>query len=238
MGEPLNIIIANTSSPDVMEPERFLIWATYVHTTADSSALGFGVSCLGQGDPQTVMYANLGRGNERVRQGSESGMNGVLRWNYGMPDMGTCKQSISGGNHFRWFVQKHDGVDSIFLAASDSQSLANGHRIITDGYNLGRDRIVGNATKKGGIEWKGNKFNATVKWIKPGILMNATSQNISHADMAAEGKPVVDGRVAVLYIHTVERNDEESPNAAARGVRATAMTFVALALGALVLCAL
>ena len=45
-GEPLNVIISNTSSPDVLKPEGFLIWAT---------ALGFGVSCLGQGDSQTIM---------------------------------------------------------------------------------------------------------------------------------------------------------------------------------------
>ena len=45
-GEPLNVIISNTSSPDVLKPEGFLIWAT---------ALGFGVSCLGQGDSQTCL---------------------------------------------------------------------------------------------------------------------------------------------------------------------------------------
>ena len=33
------------------------------------SALGFGVSCLGQGDPQTIMYANLGPNNRQVKQG-------------------------------------------------------------------------------------------------------------------------------------------------------------------------
>ena len=29
-GEPLNVIISNTSSADMLKPERFLIWATYV----------------------------------------------------------------------------------------------------------------------------------------------------------------------------------------------------------------
>lgn len=204
-GEPLNIIISNTSSPDVLKPEGFLIWAT---------ALGFGVSCLGQGDPQTVMYANLGNGNRNIKQGSGSGLNGVLRWNYGYPDVGTCKQSITGGNHFRWFQQRSNTNKSIFIAASLEQSLENLHNIQRDGYNRGRDDVIEIATKPDGVEWKGNKFRATVQWIGPGILMNATSKNISHPEMAAKRQPVVDGRVAVLYIQTLARSDGESENAA------------------------
>lgn len=29
----------------------------------------------------------------------------VIRWNYGDPKLGTCKETISGGNHFRYWVQ-------------------------------------------------------------------------------------------------------------------------------------
>lgn len=205
-GEPLNVIISNTSSPDVLKPEGFLIWAT---------ALGFGVSCLGQGDSQTIMYANLGNGNRNVKQGSESGLNGVLRWNYGFPDVGTCKESIVGGSHFRWFTQRLHMDRSIFISVSLEQSLENLHNIERDGYNRGRDDVIERATNPDGIEWEGNKFRATVQWIDSGILMNATSNNISHAEMAAKGQPVVDGRVAVLYIQTIARSDGEPSNAAA-----------------------
>lgn len=164
------------------------------------------MSCLGQGDPQTVMYANLGPGNEQVKQGSGSGLNGVLRWNYGMPEVGTCRETFEGGGHFRWFMQNSPQGTAYFLAASLEQSLSNEHKLQTDGYNRGRDQIVTIATQPDGIEWRGNRFNATVAWIDAGILMNATSQNISHADMSLPDKPVVDGRIAVLYVHTIARN--------------------------------
>lgn len=170
------------------------------------SALGFGVSCLGQGDPQTIMYADLGPNNQRVKQGSGSGLNGVLRWNYGMPDVGTCRETFEGGNHFRWFMQRSRHGTAYFLATSLEQSLSNLHNVQTDGYNRGRDQVVNIATQPGGIEWKGNKFQATVAWIEPGRLMNATSQNISHAEMALPDQPIVDGRIAVLYVHTIARN--------------------------------
>jgi len=168
------------------------------------------VSCLGQGDSQTIMYANLGPGNTHVKQGSGSGLNGVLRWNYAMPEVGTCRETFQGGGHFRWFMQNSRNGTAYFLAASLEQSLSNLHNIETDGYNRGRDQVVNIATKPGGIEWKGNKFNATVSWIDAGILMNATSQNISHPEMSLPGKPVVDGRIAVLYVHTIARNFEDT----------------------------
>ena len=30
---------------------------------------------------------------------------GVIRWDYGDPDFGTCKETIQGGNHFRYWIQ-------------------------------------------------------------------------------------------------------------------------------------
>lgn len=195
-GEPINIIVSSTSSPDILEPEGFLIWAT---------ALGFGVSCLGQGDPGTIMYADLGANNRDVRQGSLSGLNGVLRWNYGLPNVGTCRETFSGGNHFRWFMQGSKNGTAFFLAPSFEQSLANLHNVETDGYNRGRDQIVDLATQPGGIAWAGNHFTGTVEWIEAGRLLNATSEHISHADMALPGQPMIDGRVAVLYVKTLER---------------------------------
>jgi len=76
------------------------------------------------------------------------------------------------------------------------------------------------ATQENGIEWEGNVFNATVKWIEAGRLMNATSKNISHAEMANKDQPVVAGRVAVLYVNTVKRSDEEQRSAAVHSLPA------------------
>ena len=166
------------------------------------------------------MYADLGYLNHHVKQGSASGMNGVLRWNYGSPDIGTCRESISGGNPIRWFRQRIGTTTSIFLTVSYEQSLANLHNLQRDGYNRGRDDVVRIATQENGIEWEGNVFNATVKWIEAGRLMNATSKNISHAEMANKDQPVVDGRVAVLYVNTVKRSDEEQRSAAVHSLPA------------------
>jgi hypothetical protein len=32
----------------------------------------------------------------------------VIRWNYGDPQLGACKETIEGGNHFRYWVQNGD----------------------------------------------------------------------------------------------------------------------------------
>jgi hypothetical protein len=32
----------------------------------------------------------------------------VLRWDYGDAQLGTCKESIQGGNHFRYWIQNGD----------------------------------------------------------------------------------------------------------------------------------
>lgn len=34
----------------------------------------------------------------------------VIRWNYGDPQLGSCKETIEGGSHFRYWVQ--DGKEA------------------------------------------------------------------------------------------------------------------------------
>ena len=104
-----------------------MLWVTSVN---------FGVSCLGQANGSN-QYANLGNGNQT--QGTGDGNNGVLRWNYGDPYIGTCKETFIGGNHFRWFKQESTGA--FFLAASVELDLNNGHMIALNGYNDGRDEL-------------------------------------------------------------------------------------------------
>ena len=62
------------------------------------------------GSPQT---ANLGDGKGWVNQTLE------LRNDYGNPDIGTCWESLAGGNHFRLWSQdgpKARSSNSLFLA--------------------------------------------------------------------------------------------------------------------------
>ena len=70
-----------------------------------------GIECFGAhlGDPQS---ANLGDGNGYVNQTFE------LRQDYGNPDIGTCWESLVGGNHLRLFRQNGPSANTgaLFLA--------------------------------------------------------------------------------------------------------------------------
>ena len=35
----------------------------------------------------------------------------VIRWDFGDPQLGTCEETIKGGEHFRYWVQDGDGAD-------------------------------------------------------------------------------------------------------------------------------
>lgn len=149
-----------------------------------------------------MQYANLGDGFGIRSQGNYGGGNGALRWNYGNADFGTCKESVDGGNHFRWFLQ--NGSDAftgaIFLAASMEEPASLGHMIQTNGYNTGRDYLVGNATMHPTTDYKGFVYHTEVEWIPAGVLLNATSDGINHPEVALPGQPVQDGRVALLTV--------------------------------------
>lgn len=71
----------------------------------------------------------------------------VLRWNFGNTVNGTCQQTLVGGLHLRYWVQ--NSTKAIFMAASTEMNLTLAHNIISNGYNIGRDEVVGNAT--GGV---------------------------------------------------------------------------------------
>ncbi|KAJ7630090.1 hypothetical protein DFH06DRAFT_1224869 [Mycena polygramma] len=130
-GEPLNVIISGLSSPQVLTDEGILHYA---------QAIGFSFECLTihLGDPQS---ANLGDGNGWVNQTME------LRQDYGDDDLGTCLESLVGGNHFRVFRQNGTTANSgaLFLAVSQEEDVFEGHTIIPDGYNEGRNKLVTSA---------------------------------------------------------------------------------------------
>ncbi|KAJ7879105.1 hypothetical protein B0H13DRAFT_2500411 [Mycena leptocephala] len=142
LGEPLNIIISAKSSPEVLTLDGFLQYA---------QTIGFNTECLGLhlGDPQS---ANLGDGRGDVNETE------VLRESFGIPGIGTCLESATGGNHFRVFPQAGSGA--LFLAVSKEEDASESHNIIPDGYNIGRDLLVANAVgEHTGFDGKKFKFN-------------------------------------------------------------------------------
>ncbi|KZT18150.1 hypothetical protein NEOLEDRAFT_1143771 [Neolentinus lepideus HHB14362 ss-1] len=127
-GEPLNVIISGLSSPEVLTDDGIVNFA---------HALGYSRECLDihSGAPQT---ANLGDGNGWVDQLIE------IREDYGSSSIGTCLESLVGGNHFRVWRQNGTSADSgaLFLAVSKEEDLSEHHTIVANGYNIGRNLLV------------------------------------------------------------------------------------------------
>ncbi|KAJ7782995.1 hypothetical protein B0H16DRAFT_1709825 [Mycena metata] len=169
LGEPLNVIISGLSSPDVLTDDGFLNFAR---------AIGFSTECLGLhlGGPQS---ANLGDGNGYVNQTVE------LRQDYGDSVLGTCLESLIGGNHLRVFRQNGPSADTgaLFLAVSKEENVAEGHTIVANGYNIGRDQLVTNATN-GTPSFDGVKYSSTLE-IQTGLLP-AGSTGVNHG-IATDG---------------------------------------------------
>ncbi|KAH8979928.1 hypothetical protein EDB86DRAFT_597130 [Lactarius hatsudake] len=137
LGEPLNVIISGLSSPGVLSDAGFL---TFVN------AIGFATECLGihLGDPQA---ANLGDGNGYVNQTIE------LREDFGNVPVGSCLESLAGGNHLRLFRQNGPTANTgaLFLAVSQEENVFDGHTISPDGYDIGRDKFVQGALGASGF---------------------------------------------------------------------------------------
>jgi len=179
-GEPLNVIISGKSSPQVLDKDGIVNYAR---------AIGFSVECLGMhiGTPQT---ANLGDGRGDVPQSA------VLREAYGVPSLGTCWESLVGGNHFRVFPQTGPQANSgaLFLAVSaEMDSIIHHHMIIPNGYNIGRDKMVAAAV---GVKSYGMyRYNTTVEDITD--LMDSGSKGVNHAI-------AVDGIVKLLTVTIID----------------------------------
>ncbi|KAJ6578799.1 hypothetical protein DFH09DRAFT_1148342 [Mycena vulgaris] len=171
-GEPLNVIVSGLSSPTVLTDTGILHYA---------QAIGFSYECLGfhLGDPQS---ANLGDGNGWVNQTME------LRQDYGNDDIGTCLESLIGGNHFRVYRQNGTTANSgaLFLAVSQEEDVSEGHTIIPDGYNIGRDKLVTNAV---GVTSHEDIMYSTVAQNLTGLLP-AGSVGVNHG-IATDGMTVL-----------------------------------------------
>lgn len=173
--EPMNIIISGLSDPAALTNRGVTNWANSIH---------FGAECLGihLGGYQA---ANLGDGNGVVNQTT------ILREDYKLP-IGTCLQSLIGGNHFRIWRQNGPQSNSgaLFLAGSAEETAAQNHDIIPNGYDIGRDDIVKRAIA-GQTSFSGIIYTTTVQWLPN--LLPFTANEINH-------NIAVDGRVALLTI--------------------------------------
>ncbi|KAF8581576.1 hypothetical protein K439DRAFT_1654035 [Ramaria rubella] len=210
LGEPLNVIISANSDPDVLKDQQddgglrnFFL------------SIQFSSECLGQhlGDHQ---MANLGDGHGGLNETA------VIRYNYGDPSLGSCKETVEGGNHFRYWVQNGPDANSgaIFMALSYELPIAEGHDLIFNSYNLGRDWLVGNitgstipteqvtntSTFSGTTQFGGYTYQTAVNYT--GGLLQNTSNGINHF-LSVGGGPqnitAIDGLVAVLTVNITGR---------------------------------
>ncbi|CAD6884021.1 unnamed protein product [Tilletia controversa] len=186
--EPINAIISGKSDPRVLTDAGL---RDYIRT------IGFSFECLDlhRGGRQR---ANLGDGDgwkEEAFEYRQTHLPGAPgRW------VGSCWESLYGGNHFRAWKQNGSFADTgaWFLAISKEKNLRMHHTIDTDGYNIGRDLLVESA-ERGGI-WQHYHWRATAEWVDG--LMGSGRHGINH-------NISVDGRVVVLTVRRVVTDSEE-----------------------------
>jgi len=68
--------------------------------------------------------------------------------------------------------------NAIFIAASFEDPLAQQHNIVDNGFDLGRDLLVGNLTKNGGTSFLGVNFTTTVQNLT-GLLNPGATESIT-----------------------------------------------------------
>ncbi|KAH9047694.1 hypothetical protein EDB84DRAFT_1393152 [Lactarius hengduanensis] len=179
LGEPLNVILSGLSDPYVLTEEGFREY---------TKSIGYSYECLGL-HIGNIHKADLGDGNGRTPELY------LARQAY-FPVWGTCWESIAGGHHFRAWRQNGTHADSgaWFIGASKEEHSQKRHKIVKNGYNLGRDWFVESAVagshQKGRNVWWG----AEVEW-RTGLL-EPGSNGVNHGIAQ-------DGRVAVLTVFRV-----------------------------------
>ncbi|KAK7044932.1 secreted protein [Favolaschia claudopus] len=151
-GEPLNVIISGLSAPSVLTTPGFLNFANSLGLCSYVS-YPRRHSMKHSGSPQP---ANLGDGNGWVHEMM------VLRESYGSAALGTCLETFIGT------VYRQDGPEAnsgaLFLAVSQEENLFWHHTISRDGYNIGRDLLVNQATRRT-TSYKGVRYITTARPI-------------------------------------------------------------------------
>ncbi|PPQ97411.1 hypothetical protein CVT26_006795 [Gymnopilus dilepis] len=202
-GEPINVILSGNSDEAVLvDQEIFGGLRNYF------LSIGFSGECLGQ-HSGSDQEANLGDGHGFLNETA------VIRWDYGDPQLGTCQETIQGGNHFRYWVQNGPSANSgaIFMALSYELPISLEHDIVPNGYNLARDYLIGNITHTAiptanltnGTTFSGDTSSANYTYhtdilYVTGLLPN-TSVGINHnLTVGVDGVNAADGLVAILDV--------------------------------------
>ncbi|KAK7462293.1 hypothetical protein VKT23_007893 [Stygiomarasmius scandens] len=207
-GEPINMVISGNSDEAVLNDQEIdgglrNYWLS----------LDFAGECLGQ-HSGSDQGANLGDGNGAKNETA------VIRYDYHDPQLGTCQETINGGNHFRYWVQDGDDANSgaVFMAVSYEMPVALQHDIVPNGYNLARDYIVSNITHSdiptleltngttysGSTSFGGWTYQTDVIYLS-GLLEN-TSIGINHnITVQTKDSNASDGLVALLTVKITDR---------------------------------
>lgn len=231
LGEPINVIISANSDADVMKDQE-----TDGGLRNYFLSLGYGSECLGQhlGDDQG---ANLGDGHGSLNETA------VIRWDYGDPQLGTCRETIEGGAHFRYWVQNGPDAPSgaIFVAASYELPIAQQHDIIPNGYNLGRDWMMGNATNQsiptfdvtnsstfsGSTSFGNFTYQTDVSYVS-GLLQNSSNGINHYLTVSVNGSNAIDGLVAVMQVKITQRPPSSTSDARSSLSLTSTWTLLAL----------
>lgn len=228
LGEPLNLIVSGESDPDVLvESADNGGFLNYMLST------NLGEECLNLklGSSQK---ANLGDGHgDQLEQET-------LRWNYGNPYLGSCRETFEGGLHLRYWRQQTTGA--FFLASSVEMGAALGHDIIVDGYNIGRDQVVGNltgttieprtvtnqSTFSGSTSFANYTYQTDVTYVS-GLLSNSSDGVNHYLTVESDGYPAIDGLVAVMTVKITGR-PEPPPDENAASPAKTLSSFAVMIL--------
>ncbi|WOO82437.1 uncharacterized protein LOC62_04G005926 [Vanrija pseudolonga] len=204
LGEPLNVIISADSDPEVLVDSTFKGGFQNYMLAAELST-----ECLG-GNFGSKQNASLDASHRNVTQ------IGVLRQNFGDPYLGSCKETFDGGQHLRYWRQ--NSTNALFLAVSIEMSLAKQHDIVPNGYNLGRDYLVGNLTGHqidsrnvtnatvftGNVTYGNYSYSTEARYVSG--LLNASSDGVNHyITVEVDNHPAIDGLVAVLTVKITAR---------------------------------
>ncbi|KAF7321099.1 hypothetical protein HMN09_00197600 [Mycena chlorophos] len=198
-GEPLNVIISALSSPAVLTDAGLLNFAQAVglygsHPASQlrSRITRFQLVRMSSPTPRRPAIRKprrrkrLGQPNRRVfpipppfTTLTQTTLTQVeLRWDFGSSEIGTCLESLVGGNHFRVFRQNGTEANSgaLFLAVSQEEDVEEGHTIIQNGYNVGRNAMVAAAT--GNTKHDGVSYHTTAQNITG--LLAPGSEGVNH----------------------------------------------------------
>ncbi|KAE8231397.1 hypothetical protein CF326_g3592 [Tilletia indica] len=173
--EPLNVIISAQSSPEVLTRKGL---QSYLRS------IGFDFECLNlhSGGPQyATVDANGAQAQVFLYREIKTPFDHIF---------GTCLESLQGGNHIRGYLQS--GTNAWFLAVSSEENVLKKHKIIPDGYNIGRDDMV----KRSQSEPNGITDFFFQKWQTS--VTYAT--NLYPVNAVANHDITVDGKTAVLTV--------------------------------------